>query len=172
MRRFGHVVLKLELLILYSVVGKTLFGHHWFCVVTKLCSFPDSSLIYPKERSGTTSPNLQGAELSALPCHGHGSSTAVRPLWMRRVDGISSHYWNTQMFDLSLGIQLHACNWVTENSILEIFMLYALPLSCISPCVQKSLLLDIVYLSTWGGMTWPFPTSAWDLLLFLMISSR
>lgn len=115
---------------------------------------------------------LQWAALPALPCHGHGSSAAVRSLWMGRVGGISSHYLNTQMFDLSVGIQLDTCNWMTENNILEIFMLCALPLSCISPCVQKSLLLNIVYLSTWGGMTWPFPTSAWDLLLFLVISSR
>lgn len=114
----------------------------------------------------------QRAALSALLCHGHGSSAVMCPLWMRRVGGISSHYLNTQMFHLSVGIQLDACNWMTENNILEIFVLCALPLSCISPCVQKSLLLNIVYLSTWGGMTWPFLTSAWDLLLFLVISSR
>lgn len=113
---------------------------------------------------------LQRAALSALPCRGHGSSAAVRPLRMRRVGGISSHYLNTQILDLSSGIQLDTCSWMTENSILEIFMLCALPLSCISPCVQKSLLLKIVYPSTWGGMTWPFPSSAWDL--FLVISSR
>lgn len=103
---------------------------------------------------------LQRAALSALPCHGHGSSAAVHPLWVRRVGDILSHYLNTQILGLSSDIQL------------EIFMLCALPLSSTSPWVQKSLVLKIVYLSTWGGMTWPLLSSAWGLLLFVVIGGR
>lgn len=35
----------------------------------------------------------------------------------------------------------------------------ALPLSCVSPHVQKKLLLKIICLSVWGDRTWSFPSS-------------